>query len=110
MAGTILVMLAIWWVGWQVWGWACLWNLMVNTEYQTTLMVLMGLTLLSGVGLSIKKPILKLPKSKARAKAHDPVDLGPINKRVDELSEKVADMHSMMKFLKNVKEKNGGKT
>jgi len=103
----------IWFGGWAVWTQFHLWDTMNNVEYENALYVLMFLTVVFGSGLTLRKsktPIERPPMDKKpKLTDQNPVDLGPINKRLDELAGKVADIHMTMKFLKNSKEKDGEK-
>lgn len=113
LAITFCVVILIWFGGWVVWTQFHVWDTMQNVEYQNTLYVLMFLTVLMGSGLTIKHRVrVERPDAhveKLEVPVQKSVDLGPINKRLDELSKKVADIHMTMKFLKKVKEKNGEK-
>lgn len=112
---TFCAVILIWFVGWAVWTDFHLWDTIPNVEYKNTLYVLIFLTVLMGGGLTMRKskgPIVRQDVASEIMRdreAQNPLDLGPIIKRLDILDEKVADLHVVMKFLKNVKEKNGEK-
>lgn len=112
LAITLTLTLTIWFVGWLVWNQFKLWDTMQNPEYRNTLYVLMFLTVLMGSGVTLRKSkVLEKPDAhveKLEVPVQKSVDLGPINKRLDEIAEKVADIHTIMKFLKKVKEKETG--
>ena len=107
------VVMLIWFGGWAVWTQFHLWDSMNNVEYQNTLYVLMFLAVLMGCGLVLRKRKVPMQRQDidhtltVQDPSQNPVDLVTLNKRVDELSEKVGDMHMTMDFLKKVKEKNG---
>lgn len=113
---TLSLIGLVWFGGWAVWTHFQLWDIMTNVDYENTLFVVIALTFVIGIGLTLKKR--KVPVQRQRLEdtkplkkeAPNPVDLGPINKRLDEISKKVADIHMTMNFLKNVKEKEGEKT
>lgn len=114
VAITFCVVMLIWFGGWAVWKHFQLWDTMTHIEYQNTLYVVMALAVVMAGGVTMRKS--KTPKKrperqtkKVELSAQNPVDLGPINKRLDELAEKVADIHMAMKFMTEVKEKNGEK-
>lgn len=112
---TFAIVGLIWFGGWAVWTQFHLWDSMKNFEYENMLFVLMFLTVLMGSGLVLR--LRKAPMQRQDVEhtltvqdpSQNPVDLASVSKRLDELSEKVADIHMTIKFLKNVKEKNGEK-
>ena len=111
---TFCVSMLVWFVGWAVAVQFNLWYVIKTDEYRITLFVLMGLTILMGAGITLKesKNLLKRPKAhlkKAEDLDHKSVDIGPMIQKLDEISGKVADIHSMMKFMKSLKEKTGDK-
>jgi len=118
MAGvaiTFCVVMLIWFGGWAVWKQFKLWDTMTHVEYQNTLYVVMALAVVMGGGLTMRKSKTPLERPETQTKkvkvpAQNPVDLGPINKRLDELDEKVADLHVVLTFLKKGKEKDGEKS
>lgn len=113
LAITFCVVTLIWFGGWAVWTQFHLWDTMKNFEYENTLFVLMILTVLLGGGLTYRKSKTAMARpdinKKLEAPVQNPVDLAPLNKRLDELDAKVADLHMVLKFLKKGKEKDGEK-
>jgi len=116
VAITFCVVAIIWFGGWAVWTQFQLSDTMTNSEYENTLFVVMALTVIMAGGLTFRKSKVPMQRHEiehtltVQDPSQNPVDLAPLNKRIDELAEKVADIHSIMKFLKNVKEKKGEKT
>lgn len=114
VAITFCVLGLVWFGGWAVWTQFQLWDTMTNVEYENTLYVLMFLTVIFGSGLTMRKskvpPIGPQTEDIEKVKPdQNPVDLGPITKRVHTLEEKVADLHVVLTFLKKGKEKDGPK-
>lgn len=104
----------IWVCGWAIWDEFKLWETMQNLQYRNGLFVVMGFAIVVGIAVTLKKrKVLDMgPEIEHRLEvqhpAQNPVDLGPLTKKVDEISKKVADIHMAMTFLKNVKEKTKG--
>lgn len=115
LAITFCVVMLIWFGGWAVWDQFHLWDTMQNVEYENTLFVVIALSFVMGIGLSLKKGKVGIQAPEiehhmtVQNPVQDPLELGSVNKRLDDMADKVADIHSMMKFLKNVKEKKGEK-
>jgi len=115
VAITFALVGLIWFGGWAVWTHFQLWDTMTNVEYENTLYVVIALTVVMAGGLTMRKS--KVPETASQIDQHlkqlktaqNPVDLGPINKRVDELADKVADLHVVLTFVKKGKEKAGEK-
>lgn len=111
---TFCVTMLVWFVGWAIAVQYDLWYVIKTDEYRTTLIVLMGLTVLIGAGITSKASKTPLKRAKEHPKklevpTQNPVDLGPMIKTLDEIAGKVTDIHSMMKFMKSLKEKTGDK-
>lgn len=111
---TFCVTMLVWFVGWAIAVQYDLWYVMKTDEYRTTLIVLMGLCVLMGSGITLKESKTPTKTSKAHAKKHEvptqnKLDFGPMSKKLDEIAGKVSDIHSMMKFMKGLKEKTGDK-
>lgn len=113
VAVIFCVVMLIWFGGWAVWTQFQLWDTMTNVEYQNTLYVVMALTVVMAGGLTLRKSKTPMERpdmnKKVEAPAQNPVDLAPVYKRLDEMEEKVADIYTIMKFLKKGKEKDGEK-
>lgn len=108
---TFCIAIVIWFGGWAVRTRLDVLKSMNYVEYENTLYVLMCLTVLFGCGLTVRKSKGRIERpdvnKKVKTSAQKTVDLDPINKRLDVLEEKVADIHVVITFLKNLKEKNG---
>lgn len=112
---TVSIIMLVWFGGWAVWTQFQLWETMTNVEYENTLFVVMALSFVMGIGWTWKKrkvPVQRqgLEETKPLEKqAPNPEVLQKMVKQLKENSEKLADIHGIMKFLKKVKEKEGAK-
>lgn len=110
---TFCIAIVIWFVGWAVRTKLHVWETINKAEYENTVYVLMFLAVLFGSGLTVRKSKTRLERpdmnNTLTAPPQKSVDLGPINKRLDVLDQQVADLHVVIKFLKNLKEKEGEK-
>lgn len=84
---------------------------MPNSEYQTTLYVVIALVVVMAGGLTMRKSKVPLQKQEiehtltVNDPPQNPLDLGPVYKRLDQIEEKLADVHMKWKFLRNLEEK-----
>lgn len=103
-----------WILGWGIWQSARLWDIVDFIEYQNMMYILVTLIAFMGLGFTLKHrkvPLQRRPRKRVVRKAgQNPVDLEPIEARVKELEEKMADVHAMTNFMKTMKEKEGDKS
>lgn len=110
VAITLGAGLAIWFFGWAIWQSFRLWEITTNIEYQNALFVFMALCFVMGIGFTMKHRKVKLERPKKRQvqkQGQNIVDLGPLEARVKDLEDKLADVHSMIGFLTKAKKKEG---
>ena len=111
LAITFALVGLIWFGGWDIWTRFELWETMPETEYHTTLYVVIAVVVVMAGGLTMRYSKVPLQRQEVEHSLtvndppQGPVDLGPIHKRLDKITEKLADVHMVMKFLKNVEEK-----
>jgi len=111
---TFCVVILIWYGGWAVWTQFQLWDTMKNFEYENTLFIVMALVLVMGLGLTMKHRKGLYPRQDVEHSLiienpePNPYDLEPIKKQLKENAEKLADIHTIMKFLQKAKQKESG--